>query len=292
MGVTLINNQVVQQQRIQQQRNDDDDDRRHLHETSSSSASDNDNDNNNNESNSMRKIKNEAKRERNRRRNRRRKGKRKSIAAAMPQDVSRYVAIDCEMVGYGYRGFQSMLARVTIVDWNSHILLDTYVKPTHTVTDYRTHVSGITIDHLTHKNKAQHFDWVRTHVLQLIKDKVVIGHALHNDLDALQIQHHWYLLRDTSHYPAFMQILQFHHHHHHHHHHPSTNTNCQKNSQNQRLLWGPRKLKHLVKEYLHRDIQPYGKPHSAFEDSVAAFDLYKLVREQWEKKHLMTYKIQ
>jgi hypothetical protein len=48
-------------------------------------------------------------------------------------------------------------------------------------------------------------------------------------------------------------------------------------------------LKDLVKERLERDIQIAGKPHSAFEDAMAALDLYRTVRRKWEKA--MDYKI-
>lgn len=47
-------------------------------------------------------------------------------------------------------------------------------------------------------------------------------------------------------------------------------------------LW-PRKLKDLSAEILGKDIQEYGKPHSPYEDAMAALDLYKSVREEWEE---------
>jgi DNA polymerase III epsilon subunit-like protein len=47
-------------------------------------------------------------------------------------------------------------------------------------------------------------------------------------------------------------------------------------------LW-PRKLKDLSMEKLGSDIQEYGKPHSPYEDAMAALELYKSVQEDWEK---------
>jgi len=41
--------------------------------------------------------------------------------------INHIVALDCEMVGVGFDGEQSALARVSIVDWNGFVLLDTYV---------------------------------------------------------------------------------------------------------------------------------------------------------------------
>lgn len=57
--------------------------------------------------------------------------------------ITRFVAMDCEMVGVGEQGQDSILARVSIVNQFGHVLLDSYVKPTDQVTDYRTAVSGI-----------------------------------------------------------------------------------------------------------------------------------------------------
>lgn len=180
------------------------------------------------------------------------------------EEQEQYVAIDCEMVGCGCHSSRSMVARVTIVDWNNNILFDTYVKPTDEVTDYRTHISGITSDHLNGSN-AITLDNCRQTVIDTIQDKIVIGHALKNDLHVLGISHPWHQIRDTAKYKEFMQV-RF----------------------QDGILW-PRKLKHLVKEKLNQDIQEYGKPHSAFEDSVAALNLYKLVRSKWERT--VTYNI-
>jgi len=53
-------------------------------------------------------------------------------------------------------------------------------------------------------------------------------------------------------------------------------------------LW-PRKLKDLCMEKLGSDIQEYGKPHSPYEDAMAALELYKSVYEEWEK--IMHFKV-
>lgn len=47
-------------------------------------------------------------------------------------------------------------------------------------------------------------------------------------------------------------------------------------------LW-PRKLKDLSLEKLGSGIQEYGKPHSPYEDAMAALELYKSVKEGWEQ---------
>lgn len=53
------------------------------------------------------------------------------------------MAIDCEMVGVGPDGEDSILARVSLVNHFGKCIYDKYVKPTEKVTDYRTAVSGI-----------------------------------------------------------------------------------------------------------------------------------------------------
>ena len=105
------------------------------------------------------------------------------------------VAIDCEMVGVGPRGERSVAARVAIVDANGTCLLDTFMRPRKPVTQYRTRWSGIRPGDLA---QAPGIRSVRQRVLRLIDGKVLVGHALHNDLKALGIQHDRALLRDTA----------------------------------------------------------------------------------------------
>merc|ERR1712232_98580 len=44
------------------------------------------------------------------------------------EEQMKYVAMDCEMVGVGYRGRKSSVARVTLVGWNGNIIFDEFVK--------------------------------------------------------------------------------------------------------------------------------------------------------------------
>lgn len=57
--------------------------------------------------------------------------------------ITKVVAIDCEMVGVGPDGEDSILARVSLVNQFGKCIYDKFVKPTERVTDYRTAVSGI-----------------------------------------------------------------------------------------------------------------------------------------------------
>lgn len=180
------------------------------------------------------------------------------------EEKKKYVAIDCEMVGVGHYGNHSSLARVCMVDWDGNCILDLYVRQTCQVTDYRTFVSGITEEDLT-SDKAVDLDECRCRVKELIDGKILVGHALKNDLHALQICLPWYQLRDTGKYEPFMKV-RF----------------------DDGILW-PRKLKDLAKEKLGKDMQQIGKPHCPFEDARTALELYKKVRGKWEKA--MEYKM-
>ncbi len=66
--------------------------------------------------------------------------------------VTKIVSVDCEMVGVGAGGKDSILARVSVVNQYGQCLYDKYVKPTETVTDYRTHVSGIRAEDIKNGN--------------------------------------------------------------------------------------------------------------------------------------------
>jgi len=171
-----------------------------------------------------------------------------------------YFALDCEMVGVGPYGAKSALARVSIVNWDCDVVLDTFVKVPVPVTDYRTFVSGITSEDLE-SGEAMDLEDVRTKVQNILRGKILIGHALGNDLNALTITHPWCDTRDTANYLPFMREIVDH--------------------QNRRMMT-PRRLKDLTMEELGREIQVLGDAHSSVEDAIAALELYKGARPKWE----------
>lgn len=61
---------------------------------------------------------------------------------------SKYVAIDCEMVGTGPQGRLSELARCSVVNYEGDVIYDKYVQPELPIVDYRTRWSGITKQHM------------------------------------------------------------------------------------------------------------------------------------------------
>ncbi|KAJ2456924.1 3'-5' exonuclease [Coemansia sp. RSA 2424] len=125
------------------------------------------------------------------------------ISKEKREAIGKYLAIDCEMVGAGVKGSRSMLARVSIVNYYGHVVLDTFVKPVEPVTDYRTWVSGIRKTDLA---RGRPFKVVQEEVAALFKDRVLVGHAIKNDLAALMISHPPLLIRDTSRYSEFRKL--------------------------------------------------------------------------------------
>ncbi|CAB9505863.1 Interferon-stimulated 20 kDa exonuclease-like 2 [Seminavis robusta] len=170
---------------------------------------------------------------------------------------SRYLALDCEMVGIGTDGKRSVLARVSIVDWDGNTLLDTFVQVPTRVTDFRTHVSGVTAKDIKSKSGAMKEKECREKVANLLKGKVLVGHALKNDLHALLLTHPKSHIRDTAKFRPFQRLGG--------------------------SKWRPRKLRDLVQENLGLAIQQEGQAHDSIQDAWATMQLFRLVREQWEE---------
>lgn len=76
------------------------------------------------------------------------RSKRPVLREAPRPGPSKYVAIDCEMVGTGPRGRVSELARCSVVSYSGDVLYDKYVRPEMPIVDYRTRWSGITRQHM------------------------------------------------------------------------------------------------------------------------------------------------
>lgn len=107
------------------------------------------------------------------------------------------------MVGLGPKGSESSLARVSIVNYHGHVVLDRFVRQREAVTDYRTWVSGIRPQDL---EDAPTFIQVQREVAALMTGKIVIGHALSNDTRALMLSHPRHEIRDTSTYKPLQQL--------------------------------------------------------------------------------------
>lgn len=169
-------------------------------------------------------------------------------------EAGKYISIDCEMVGVGPTpDVDSALARVSIVDYHGHQLYDSFVLPKEFVTDYRTFVSGITPQLL---KSARTFESAQKDVANLLDGRILVGHAIRHDLDALLLGHPKRDIRDTSRYPGFRQ-----------------------------LAGGKTpSLKKLAREVLGVDIQ--GGEHSSVEDARAAMLLFRREKEGFEREHV------
>ncbi|KAJ1019415.1 hypothetical protein NDA16_004532 [Ustilago loliicola] len=184
--------------------------------------------------------------------------KKKVILGGLPEDANpakkepgNYLAIDCEMVGVGEKGCESVLARVSIVNFHGATIMDRFVRPQEKVTDYRTWVSGVRPRDL--KN-APLFSEVQGEVANLIKGKVLVGHAIQNDLKALLLSHPKPLIRDTATFQPLRDMAKT--------KYPS--------------------LKKLAKLVLGIDIQMEGESHSSVEDARATMTLFRSQKSKWD----------
>ena len=168
-------------------------------------------------------------------------------------EAGKYIAVDCEMVGVGPDpDNDSALARVSIVNYHGHQLYDSFVSPKEPVTDYRTFVSGITSELL---RSARTFEVVQADVAKLLDGRILIGHSVRSDLDALLLGHPKRDIRDTSRYPGFRQYS----------------------------AGRTPGLKKLAKEVLGVDIQ--GGQHSSIEDARATMLLFRKEKTGFESEH-------
>ncbi|NXC99331.1 REXO4 exonuclease, partial [Certhia familiaris] len=163
--------------------------------------------------------------------------------------LTRAVAMDCEMVGVGPKGEDSILARVSIVNQFGKCVYDKYVKPTEKVTDYRTAVSGIRPQNI---NTGEDFKTVQKEVAEILKGRILVGHALRNDLKVLLLDHPQKKIRDTQRYKPFKQRVKS--------SRPSLKLLCEK------LL----------------NVQVQTAEHCSIQDAQAAMRLYTLEKKKWE----------
>jgi RNA exonuclease 4 len=159
------------------------------------------------------------------------------------------VGLDCEMVeGVS---IEHMLARVSLVDYDGRIVYDAYVKPVEQVIDYRTSITGLTQETLSRRGES--FKDVKVRVEEILKNKLVVGHAIHHDFEALgMLRPEEHLIRDTCLYPPLRPPKR-------------------KSTPSLRLL----------AEYWLGKVVQTGS-HSSVEDARTAMSLYKRFRSEWD----------
>lgn len=200
-----------------------------------------------------------------------------------PVVVGKYVALDCEMVGVGPDGVEHALARVSMVNWHGQVILDTFVRPSERVTDFRTAVSGVRPSDLRDApSLVQVQQWVSDLLLsgqppELLASSptattppfaplkiaqtstphggsppILIGHSLMNDFKVLLLNHPRKLTRDTSKYRPFRQLSR----------------------------GKTPSLKRLALEVLGLRIQE--GEHDSVDDARVAMLLYQSCKDEWE----------
>ncbi|XP_005408500.1 PREDICTED: RNA exonuclease 4 isoform X2 [Chinchilla lanigera] len=163
--------------------------------------------------------------------------------------LTKALALDCEMVGVGPSGEESIAARVSLVNQYGKCVYDKFVKPTEPVTDYRTAVSGVRPEHL---KRGEELEVVRSEVAAMLKGRILVGHALHNDLKVLFLDHPRKKIRDTQKYKPFKQQVKS----------------------------GRPSLKLLSEKILGIRVQK--AEHCSIQDAQAAMRLYIMVKRDWE----------
>ncbi|XP_010876566.2 RNA exonuclease 4 [Esox lucius] len=165
------------------------------------------------------------------------------------EGLTKAVAMDCEMVGVGPDGEDSIVARVSLVNHFGKCIYDKYVKPTEKVIDYRTAVSGIRPEDI--KN-GENFKTVQKEVVEILHGRTLVGHAIHNDLKILFLDHPKKNIRDTQKYKPFQKAVKS----------------------------GRPSLKLLCREILNVEVQK--GEHSSVQDAQATMRLYKMAKKHWE----------
>ncbi|KAI1775723.1 ribonuclease H-like domain-containing protein [Hypoxylon cercidicola] len=168
-------------------------------------------------------------------------------------DVGKYIALDCEMVGVGPEGRESVLARVSVVDFHGRQVYDSFVRPREYVTDWRTPITGITPKVLA---TAREFDEVQAAVAELLRNRIVVGHDIvRHDLAVLQLSHPSGQVRDTARFAGYRKYGH-----------------------------GPRpSLKVLAREVLGIEIQT--GHHSSIEDARVAMLLFRRRKSDFDVQH-------
>ncbi|CCD23318.1 putative 3'-5' exonuclease NDAI_0B02830 [Naumovozyma dairenensis CBS 421] len=176
-----------------------------------------------------------------------------NITSNKAKEIGKFIAMDCEFVGVGPEGKESALARISIVNFFGHVIMDEYVKPREKVTDWRTWVSGIKSEHM--KN-AISFKEAQKKTADILKGRILVGHAVKHDLEALLLSHPKIMIRDTSRHLPYRQKY---------------------------AKGKSPSLKKLTKEVLKLEIQT--GEHSSVQDAQATMLLYKVSKKEFEHHH-------
>ena len=171
-------------------------------------------------------------------------------------EVGKYLAIDCEMVGIGKGGHDHSLARVSVVDFLGKQVYDSFVKQREPVVNWRTKVSGVAPKDMA---TARAFDEVQAQIAGLLKGRILVGHDVKHDLNALELDHPRKMIRDTSKFSGFKKYAHG---------------------------WKPA-LRVLAQEILGVDIQ--AGQHSSIEDARVTMLLFRKYKPAFDLAHANQY---
>lgn len=168
-------------------------------------------------------------------------------------DFPLFVAIDCEM---DQSDCTSVVCKVSVVDENGGLILDTLVNPEAVITRSMVRLHGVRMSWLS---DAPTVTQVRQHLQEVCGKSVFIGHSVKHDLNALSLVNVHCI--DTYFYEDM--------------------------TQDDSMLWAsrnPKKLKDLASLFLNAQIQE--SVHSSIIDARAAMALFKDRQEYLETRKL------
>lgn len=166
-----------------------------------------------------------------------------------------YFALHCELVSIGHGA--PAVARVTMINWDAEVILDTFVQVPVPVTDFRrTEIPPDAIS--THNPQAMSFAKVRQSVHQILKGKILVGYGLQEHLTALGLTHPPTDVRDAAKF-QFFQYEEI-------------------DGVSEERVSVKRSLADLAAEFLQRDINV----RNPMDACIVALDLYKEHRTEWE----------
>jgi len=166
-------------------------------------------------------------------------------------DLTKFLGMDCEMVGVGFKGKKSILARVSICNQFGKCVYDKHVAPDVKVVDFRTQVSGVRPSDLLESNGALPFELVQMECREIFRNRTIVGHQLNSDFSVLKIKHPKVNIRDTAKY--FVETYG---------RTPS--------------------LKLLVRDFLEVGFQ--SGEHSSVQDAQATMRIYTMHKKKWERE--------
>jgi len=157
-----------------------------------------------------------------------------------------YFSLTCAMVGIN--GGSSVVARVSIINWDKETVLDTFVHVPVPVTDFKD--SGISPNDIRKSRtnlNAKSFSEVRQLVDQTLRGKILIGHQLSEKLTALGLTHPSSDVRDAA------------------------------------IFFKDADLSMLSQRLLKKNLPACESSDYALVSCATALELYKTYRKQWEE---------